>query len=95
MKKILSKRGETLTEVLVSILIVALSAALLATMIMTATKINAGANEATEAFYQELTAAEAASGTPASGTVIVNGKTVNVDYYRLDEDSLTAYRKGS
>lgn len=92
-KKIRSLRGETLTESLVSILIIALAAAMLATMVTTAVNINMRANEETAVMYEELTYAETGD-TGDSGTVIINGDSFPVKYYKHSEGALTAYRKG-
>lgn len=93
-KKLLSRRGETLVEVLVAVIIVALSAALLATMVAAATRISISANDAIYKIYEQLSAAESGS-ISTSGTVTVSyggaTTTVQVDYNRLDDDSLTAY----
>jgi|GEM_PF-5707717 len=104
MKKLLCKRGETLTETLVAILVVALSAAMLAAMVTAAVNINLKANAAVDAFYAELSAAELGSVMPpAAGTVTVtitstahsaiSGGTVGVTYYGADTNSLAAYEK--
>lgn len=94
MKKLLCKRGETLTEALVAILIVAISAAMLAAMITAAVNINIRANEATDEFYRQLSAAETGSATVSGDSVTVNGKPVDVIYYGEDEAALIAYAKG-
>ena len=94
MKKLRSKRGETLLEVLVSVVIIALSAALLATMISAATRIGIDADEAIDELYVQLSTAEGTSGSAGSVTITYGtGKTVNVTYNRTDADSLTAYVK--
>ena len=89
-KKLRSKRGETLLEVLVSVVIIALSAAMLATMITAATRMAVDADIAIDELYEQLSSAEGTAGF--TGTVTVNGKTVDVIYNRTDDsDSLTAY----
>ena len=91
MRKLLSRRGETITEVLVSVLIVALSSAMLAMMISTAVGINTRMRAETDALYTELTAAETgADGT--SAVVSIDGTEVNV---RISGgEKLMAYEKG-
>jgi len=61
--KLCSKRGETLVETLVSVLIVGLACLAFASMTVAASTINRSAKTADLAFYNELSAAEARSGT--------------------------------
>ena len=58
-RKLRSRRGETLVEVLVSILVAGLSVLLLAGMISTAARFNGAARRADERLYEQLSAAEA------------------------------------
>ncbi len=91
MKKLLNKRGETLTESLIALLITVLSAAMFATMVTAAVNIGSKADAAVEEFYEELSAAEAGS-IPESGTLEVNDRDFTVEYYRRGDGLLTAYR---
>jgi len=98
MKKLLCRRGETLTEALVSILVIALSAALLATMITVAVSINRSASTAMESYYAQITAAEGGNSLITPTTVTLTGTggisgTVTVQYYGRDTNSLAAYEK--
>lgn len=96
--KLKSRRGETLTEVLVSMLIVVMSALMLATMVVSAASINKKANDAVEKVYEELAAAEAKAAVDSNGFVTVgfggmaSEITVNVDYYG-GGNALTAYSR--
>ena len=95
MKKLLCRRGETLTEALVSILVIALSAALLATMITVAATINRSASNAMGSYYAQITAAEGGNALTTPTLVTLTGTsvsgTVDVTYYGRDTDSLAAY----
>lgn len=98
MRKLQSRRGETLVETLVTILIVALSAGLLVVMAATAVRMGQSADEKAEAYYKELAAAEAASGT-RSGTAVIGGDLENTGQVSVpiritgEDDELRAYRK--
>ena len=70
MKKLKSRRGETLTETLVSVLIIAMAAALLATMVGVSTRLTARAGAEDEKFYRELSDAEAGAAA-ADGEIIL------------------------
>lgn len=70
--KLRSQRGESLMEVLCAILILALSCAMIAGVTRAAIQLNRQANTATEAYYTQLTDAEAHS-TASSGTLRVDG----------------------
>lgn len=98
MKKLRSRRGETLVESLVSILIIALSSAMFATMVTTAVNINLKTETATAEFYEEFAAAEDTNATPESATITLNGigisGSVQVDLYKADNGALASYRKG-
>lgn len=93
-RKLRDRRGESISESLVSVLIVALSAAMLATMITAAVNISLHANERTDEIYRELTAAETGTGaSPSPGTVTVNDSPVSVTFSALDGEALAAYRR--
>lgn len=63
-RKLRSKRGETLIEVLASVLVASLSIALLFSAVMAAGRINQSARDADEAFYTSLQNAQTYGGTP-------------------------------
>lgn len=97
-KKLLSKRGTTITEVLVSILITALSAAMLAMMITTAVNMTKQANDASVKLFDELTVSELQDGTADFGKVYfsVEGSAVgniSVELFAKDDGALTSYKK--
>lgn len=70
-RKLRSRRGETLTEMLVSIVILGLSIAMMATMIITSTKITERSTERDNKYRIQLSAAEAQDGEATSGSVII------------------------
>lgn len=92
-KKLKSKRGETLTEVLVSILVVAISAAMLATMVSSSTSLSHRAVEETEKLYEELSSAEARDGIPDTKTVRINGVEIGANYFSSGDDTLTSFER--
>jgi len=96
-KKFLSRRGETLLEVLVAVVVVALSAALLATMIAAGAKIGSDAETAMKKYYEQYNTAEG-NGAGAKDNITITYKdyprNVQVTYYNTtDEGSLVSYRK--
>ncbi|NCB62073.1 MAG: hypothetical protein EOM52_00415 [Clostridia bacterium] len=78
-RKFSSAKGETLAETVASILIIALASVIFATMALSATRLNAAANTADQAFYAELSAAETQTGT-VSGTVTVSWGSDSQDF---------------
>lgn len=98
-RKLSSRRGDTLVEVLVSILVAGLSVALLVGMVATGAKFNAMARAEDEALYQELSAAEGRTASLGQETLslTVGGEKHNltVEIYGTEE-GLTSYaREGS
>lgn len=95
-RKLKSRRGETLVEAMASIVIAALSVAMLFTCVMAASQINRMAREADEAFYAGLTAAEGQTGTALPGTIKIAGggreRTFSVSLY--GGEGMYAYAKG-
>ncbi len=102
-RKIRSKKGETLVEILVAILIIALSAALFATMYMASMKINTTAREADEKFYDAVGKleemidsgdAESIQGnltyTPTGENAEGGGNTFEVDVFT--KDGMSVYK---
>lgn len=98
-KKIRSRSGETLAEVLVALLIIVLAVALMIVMINTAASIDINARERDKGFYENLTAAETYTGPSTGGNVIIKidgeaaDHTVVVDVY--GSGRLNAYKKQS
>ena len=97
-KKIRSRSGETMAEVLVALLIIALSSMLLVSMISTAASIDARTRERDKTFYEDLSRAEtrtAAGGAAGTGEVIITGgsasQTIHVTIY--GGNGLTSYER--
>ena len=76
-KKMRSKSGETLAEVLVAMLIIAISTMLLVVMTNTAGSIDISTRKRDKVFYEELTRAE--THTVAAGETAENGKIIIKD----------------
>lgn len=77
-KKLCSRRGETLIEMLVSIAILSLSIVMMTTMIMTAGKLTESAREKDKAYQDALSSVETYQGTPVSWSVTVRDDTGSV-----------------
>ena len=102
MKKLHSKRGESLVEVLCAILIFTLSSVGMYTMVMSAAEINTTVKKAEEQNLQQMVVAEKAEGAGIPGTItmtlIDNGgnvkstTTVDVEIYGADGE-LSSYFK--
>lgn len=71
LKKLTSRRGETLTETLVALLIVGLASGVLATMVGAASHMNKTAMDKDEVLYKAVTTAETRPGTGTGGKVNV------------------------
>ena len=69
-KKLHSRRGESLVEVLAAVLICALSVLLLASASVAAGNINHTASDHDEIYYQALNAAEARNEGPVASTTL-------------------------
>ena len=102
MKKLRSRRGESLVEVLCAILIFTLSSVGMYSMVMAANNINATAKEADQAFQEQMAIVERADTTGSDGKVVmtvtksgsntvVAQMTVDVDLYQT-EDLYSYYR---
>lgn len=90
-RKLRSKKGESLVEVMAAILIVALSVTMLYTLLMSASAMNKRARTLSEQYQQELNTAEERA-NPTSGTVTVGTESVDVTFYAAGDDgALTAY----
>lgn len=100
LRKLTTRRGETLTETLAALLVICLASAALAAMVTAASRMNAAAMQKDAALYAAVTQTETHSGEGTDGTVdvTVDGEkiTFDVDYY--GDDTLTSYgypRKGA
>lgn len=95
--RLLSRAGESFSEVLVAILIVAMAALLMASMVSASGSIDRAARMEDADFYEAISAVEEGAGTSTStGTVTITEgagpqtETVPVTVYS-SEDGLTAY----
>lgn len=88
MKKLRSRRGETLTETLVALLVVAFSALLLFTLTASAVRMLKASAVTFGQVYAEVGAADARLVPSGTVQVTVNGKTVTVPSYG---DGLKSY----
>lgn len=68
LKKLASRRGETLTETLVGVLIVGLASVALASMVVASSNMNAAAIKADEALYKAVSRAEGRTPVEDGGT---------------------------
>ena len=96
--KLHSRRGESLTEVLVAMLVIALSVLLLAVMVTVAGSINAQTRRRDEQFYADLTDAEtfgnyngAAPDSAARETVIITDVTETANPKLLASPDVTLH----
>lgn len=96
-RKLASRRGETLVEVLVSILLAGLSVLLLVSMLSAAARFNTAARQADARLYAELSAAEGRTQEvdgSASLSLVIGGQTTLIDVAVYGaQDGLTAYAK--
>ncbi len=107
MKKLRSRRGETLTEILVSLAILVLSISLLVTMIMSAGKITEEVKTQDKNYNEEASAAERAERgdiltdeSPATVVISLDGSTdsnfqvkIDVDICGKEDGTLRSYKK--
>ena len=98
-QKLRSRRGETLTEMLVSIVILGLSIAMMVTMIITSTHLAEQSTEKDKDYRDQLSAAEKQEGEGKSGTVKITttddstGVSIEVKVFGEDADgSLKSYK---
>lgn len=96
-KKLKSRRGETLVELLVSMAILTLSIAFMVTMIMLSARFDEQARAEDENFKTELKEAENFEGTPTLGTVKLAPGTpfeqsIDVDVYSSADGKLKSYK---
>lgn len=91
--RLLSRAGESFSEVLVAILVVAMAALLMASMVSASGSIDRAARMEDADFYKAISAVEGGAGTATTGTVTITdgagSETVDVNVY--SQDGLTAY----
>lgn len=74
MKKLRSRRGETITETLVAILVIALSAGILAVTTTTAVHVDQTAEQATADYYAALSRVEEGRERSGTGSAVISGE---------------------
>lgn len=89
LKKLKSRKGETLVGILMAILIIALSATLFAAMHNASMNINLSARKQDEALYDAVTELE----NKSEGTKSEGGSVVEI--YETNEDGTAGVQKGS
>lgn len=100
LKKLKSRRGETLVELLVSMAILTLSICFMVTMIMLSTKFDEQARNADKAYRDALDAVENYEGTETPGTVKLvpdsiagtSEQSITVKVYSSADGKLKSYR---
>lgn len=93
--KLRSGRGETLTEMLVSIVILGLSVSLMVTMIITSTRMTEQASDKDREYKDYLSTAEKQEGEGVAGTVTIqkgSDPPVEIDV-KIYGDELKSYKK--
>lgn len=98
-RKLRSRRGETLTEILAAILVCGFSIMLLVGMITTSMRINSSAREMDQTFYQALSQVEthtfgtAGAGEERTCQVVFTGagSSVSVSAVRYTQEGLSVY----
>ncbi|MDD3277258.1 MAG: hypothetical protein PHG16_00030 [Lachnospiraceae bacterium] len=97
MKKLRSRKGESLSETLVGVLISAIALLLLASMVMAATRIVSNSEAHMTKFYEGMNKIESQS-DPSSGTLTITqllggGNTkIDINIYSDDDAELYAYQ---
>lgn len=91
-KKLLSRCGETIAEVLVAVLLIMLASAAFAAMVSSASKVNAKAEAQDKKLYAALSDAETMQ-NGIDGTVNVTGvsRGFSVTYYSDSDGNLYSY----
>lgn len=98
-KKLRSKAGESLVEVLCAVLIFTLASVGMYSMVMAANNINASAKSEDRSFQEQMLVVEQADGTGEEGTIVIipskivgsptestpDRITVDVEVYRAEE----------
>lgn len=99
LKKLKSRRGETLVELLVSMAILTLSICFMVTMVMLSARFDEQARAEDENFKEALNAVENFEGTHTSGTVKLSPKfagastqNVSVEVYSSTDGKLKSYK---
>lgn len=90
-RKIASRRGETLVELLVAILIVAFGCMLIAVLYSASMSINLDAQQKDAEFYDAISQIEQGTGTEKSGTMQWDNETNDVKVY--GDNGIYFYRK--
>ena len=92
MKKLYTKKGETMVESLVGILIAVLASACFFSACMAAMKINNAANEVERTYYEELNGIEDGTGLTSEGFINISDGAYdwNIEA-RYSDDTITAY----
>ena len=96
MKKLRSRRGETLTETLIAILIVAIAATALATRTATVARLNDKTNTVMTEFYAELSAAESGEAVTSYGQVTIRSDRwlpIHIDADYTTAGAFSSYRR--
>ena len=95
-RKLRSRSGETLAEVLIALLIISLSSMLLVVMISTAGRIDMATRARDKMFYEELNLAEThTGGTETTGTIKISGGSTDqyIEVTVYGGNGLTSYEK--
>ena len=97
-RKLLSRRGESLVEMLVSIAIMGLSIALMITMVMTSSKMTESTRKRDSELLEKINVAEKQDGAGTDGTIKIkctdggSGEIeVDVLLYSADDSTLISY----
>ncbi len=93
----LNSRGETILETLAALLVVTLSTAVFMSMVTAALRISSNASRQDNAFYAQVQAAEAMSGTSTEITVTIDGIKADYTYQAQcygEDDAIKAYTGG-
>lgn len=95
-KKIKSKSGETLVEIIVAILIVAFGCVLIGTLFTSSFNMNITAKQRDDAYYSDLNDMTASGEVIAQGQITITddkGTTIVVEVDEYGSEYLTSYRK--
>lgn len=91
LKKLKTRKGETLVGILVAILIIALSAGLFAVMYNASMSINLSAREQDEKLYDAVTQLENKSGSKVDKA---DGGEIKIEIHEANEDGTAGAKKG-
>lgn len=99
LKKLRSKRGETLVEMLVSIALLVMAMSILSAMLAAAYRLDESARSEDENFSFELYAAELQNGNIGDATVTISGSSdsasIDVNVYGVSDGKLRSYKLAS